>query len=431
MKLPVDPTKTWALKTAKKHITDGCSPNTVNKKTGLSILSIAVCSGEDALVQTLLDAGADPTNHAGDESLIIAASQGYTSIVEALLFTDIEIGKVDGEGATALTYAAAGGYLKIVEILLEAGADPRHKDRDGKRPIIYAAERGHRKTIKLLIPYAASADKKEIDFFLGLNKPKSLAKEQRLFLNSVESGDVSAVRAYLEAGGNANITYQSGLGAIRYAMGNSDFVMLDALINGGVDVNRLDNEGECPLHYAVEGGSEKLYQYLLPMTSEELRTKVIHRREEIIEQEQWTWDRPDIDERYQKQRLEKKEENDRLFNMAKTSLWPDVEPMLLQMLQENPKLAHIIKPDGSTMLMMAVKSNNPRLVKYLIEKCDANPNQTNAYGHCALREARHQPGLRNPKQRLGIYEYLYHLTDKTLRKLVEKTIAKEERKGDS
>jgi hypothetical protein len=54
-------------------------------------------------------------------------------------------------GATPLHCAVAGGSLAVVDALLEAGADPAARDEAGYTPLLLAAERGDLDVVKRLL----------------------------------------------------------------------------------------------------------------------------------------------------------------------------------------------------------------------------------------------------------------------------------------
>jgi ankyrin repeat protein len=104
-----------------------------------SLLEEAVWANATAIVELMLEAGADPNlvNQTKKHSpLMQAAYDGRTSLVEMLLARGADVDLVAEHGSTALHSAIAGGHVDIVPVLLKAGADPELKGpQDGLSPL--------------------------------------------------------------------------------------------------------------------------------------------------------------------------------------------------------------------------------------------------------------------------------------------------------
>ncbi len=147
------------------------------------VLMWAVEAGSTALVQKLLEVGADAnygegrymSSTAGEAEatpLHEATRRGYPAIVELLLAHGARADSVicvygdsnalDGSGnnsgITALHLAAGGGQCEIVRSLLEHGADPNAQDRYGNTSLHKAvAPDGHLAVARLLLASGADA----------------------------------------------------------------------------------------------------------------------------------------------------------------------------------------------------------------------------------------------------------------------------------
>ncbi|MFL6210366.1 MAG: ankyrin repeat domain-containing protein [Pyrinomonadaceae bacterium] len=82
--------------------------------------------------------------------LMIAASRGELSRVEALLGAGASVDAQDLFGNTALTYAAGAGHTDVVATLVMAGADVTHSNRTGRTALHVASDRGYPATAQML-----------------------------------------------------------------------------------------------------------------------------------------------------------------------------------------------------------------------------------------------------------------------------------------
>jgi hypothetical protein len=124
---------------------------------GLSALEAAVKVADGALVELLLDAGADPADRDADgwTALHAACSVGDAGIARLLLARGATADAQPAHGETPLALAATWRHLELMRILLDEGADPDGRGADWT-PLMRAAVRGEREVCEALI--AAGAD---------------------------------------------------------------------------------------------------------------------------------------------------------------------------------------------------------------------------------------------------------------------------------
>lgn len=99
--------------------------------------------GHDALVDVLMDSGADAgvPNAGGVTPLMVASLFGHLPVVLRLVKSnDAELEIPGPLGRTPLHYAALGGHAEVVAVLLQAGARVDVLDTAGRSPLDLAAD---------------------------------------------------------------------------------------------------------------------------------------------------------------------------------------------------------------------------------------------------------------------------------------------------
>lgn len=248
---------------------------------GVTPLMAAVNAGNENIVRTLLDNGADPEKSVGKLApLSLAAKKGHYRVVKVLLEkgaevekktggltplshavregehatvrTLLDVGKANANaktkyGLTPLIIAAKKGLYSIAQTLLSGGAYVDGTDKDGMTPLMYAVKHGHADVVRMLLDKGADVKKKD-----------DLRKRERSWLVDNKK-DVYEYTRFHHRDGNFGTAFMY---AARYW--NGDRTIVDTLLEKGSDVNETDDrDKKTPLSLAAVYGYVKLIQILL------------------------------------------------------------------------------------------------------------------------------------------------------------------------
>ena len=135
-------------------------PN-VQNKSGRTALMVCARKGKARLVRILLSAGI-ASIHIQDKSrmnaIMWAASSGQDDIVEMLLDAKAGIDVTNSKNQTALMLACLGGHTIVVDVLIRHGANIHMKDKWGWNALNHAYSMGHNAIASTLEALGAKPD---------------------------------------------------------------------------------------------------------------------------------------------------------------------------------------------------------------------------------------------------------------------------------
>ncbi|MHC5101126.1 MAG: ankyrin repeat domain-containing protein [Planctomycetota bacterium] len=163
--LPVKKTKTATqaffdaalngdIQTVESELAAGVDVNAASLNgQNQTVLMLAAYNGHTELVEALIDRGGK-VNHLDSvnrTALMYCSSGPFPGTVQLLIAKGANVNLVDNnEGWTALMFAAAEGLGPNVKILLENGADTAPKDIDGDTAASFAAKNGHQQVADMI-----------------------------------------------------------------------------------------------------------------------------------------------------------------------------------------------------------------------------------------------------------------------------------------
>lgn len=209
--------------------------------SGESPLTLAAQEGHEAVVEALIDGGADVNrlDRNGKCPLHIATQFNDVETVEILLNHKANPNRLDGNQQTALHIACQKGFHKLTKLLLQSGACPN--DACGIGPLVYAVLNGHGECVDLLLQKGGD--------------PNTCDARGRTALQiAVGANDVLCTRLLLEAGADPAAPSRDGEALISLACLNACPGILRHLLNAGCDV--ASEQAEVPALIAAVARSQ-------------------------------------------------------------------------------------------------------------------------------------------------------------------------------
>ena len=186
---------------------------------GRTALLIATAQQDGAMVQRLLDSGANPdvADRTGVTPLLLAIAQQDGAIAQRLLDRRANVNVADNSGTTPLLKATAQHDAATVQRLLDAGANVDVTDRAGTTPLMVAASYDNGELLRALASRSANLDAAD-------------AEGRTAAHHAIAAGNHSAVELLLP--GMAEL--QPGVGAtgnlIEIACGTGDERIIEAVL---------------------------------------------------------------------------------------------------------------------------------------------------------------------------------------------------------
>ena len=236
----------WAVRLddialSKKLLNAGANV-AIENRVGATPLLLAALNGNAAMIEMLLEHGADSNarlTKTGDTVLMLAARTGVPASVQVLLNHGADINARENWGqSSALMWAVSEGHTKVVNILISAGAEvnvrtafmPRNTGRglqfEGLPPQIRSSEE--------MIPAMHASG------------------EMTPLLFAAREGYLENARLLIAAGADINARTADGKDGLGLAIYNGNYELASFLVDNGGNVNQADARGFTPLFWAVD-----------------------------------------------------------------------------------------------------------------------------------------------------------------------------------
>ena len=238
----------------------------VENNNGWSPLHSAVKKGDKEICELLIDNGADiyAETDGGWSVLHILSIMGNKELAGYFMGVGLDVNIVDSKGYSPLHFASAFGYEELVKLFILEGADVNLKNVYGESPLHFASAAGNKEVAELLI--SAGADVNVMDNYGYL--PVDLA----VLFDNMEVGMM------LVSDGSFVCNYPSFL---CFAVLKNNRKLVKMIIEKGVDVNVEDNDGNTLLHLALRHNFEEIAM-LLMVNGADINAKNIYGRSAVF-----------------------------------------------------------------------------------------------------------------------------------------------------
>jgi len=249
-----------------KALLDGRANHSLANNKGMTAAHHAAGFGRIACLRLLVDAGALlelKTNSGGCTPLLLAAQEGHAECCSLLLAVGSDANARNDFGQTPLMKAMGCTQAQCVRVLLPA-SDLSSANLQGYNAFHDCIGSGNLECFELLLPLIRDVDVRTVAGMDADGSPEPVFNGTGLHL-ACSFGQERIVRALLDRGASRTArdsmqrtplheTSLAGhLGCVRQLLGKPGAYKLTP-----AEVNAADVDGYTPLHYAAEGGHEKI-----------------------------------------------------------------------------------------------------------------------------------------------------------------------------
>ena len=314
--------------------------------------------------------------------------------LEAVQEAKHDLNITNSSGFTPLMVASGKGFLDIMKYLLAKGASVKAETTQGITAIACAVSYNQFKSVDLLIGFGADIDQKN-------------RKGRRLLHQCVEEGKLNLVKRLAKLGADLELQDEAGQTPLTLASVKNHLEIVEYLVNVGASLDAKNKDGqkasECATGEVKTFLTNKTKEFMASTQNESIgRTVILESRKENATK--------------LKELLRSKAPvnfQDRM-NKGTTALMQACKMGYLnnvRKLCEAGAKTYVKAEDGDTPLFSASYHGHRKIVKYLLEKQNANPNIADNEGRTPLMCAS-QEGHQEIAEMLLSHEALVNVREK-------------------
>ena len=214
---------------------------------------VAASNGHTEIVKALVAGSDKPNVHHmfGWTPMHNAALYGHTEVVKFLLSVTKNTNPPSHAlGQTPMHSASMNGHTETVKALMACTDDPNASDNLGRTPMHEAAANGHTEVVKALVTYIDNPN------------PQDNLGRTPIYV-AARNGHTEVVKTLLAHTENPNVTDDTfGRTPIHEAASNGHIETLKVLVDYSENPNVPDNFGKTPIHLATKNGHTQIVKFL-------------------------------------------------------------------------------------------------------------------------------------------------------------------------